>query len=155
MTEESVALVLQSCLGGSSHGFHVMFLNKTHFRILVSCKSVGFHVYALRRFIGTCFDVYFHLWNNGVAYHESDKRRWELEQEKEWTTVQSKKHHSQSMKSDQWVKKKVVKKVRFPENLVQHSPVKKFAPEPLPVRLTFGAFHTSVFPDQLPCTHTL
>lgn len=75
LTEDSVALALQSCLGVSAHGFHVNFLSEYHFRILVSCKSVGFHVYSLRRYIGAYFDIYFRLWNNGVACREYDKRR--------------------------------------------------------------------------------
>lgn len=111
---------------------------------------MGYQVYVLRRFIGTCFDIYFHLWNDGVAYRESDKRHWEIEQGLEWTTVQSKKQRKGSKhRAVKWIKKKTLKKVRFAENLVQDSPVKKFALEPLPIRLTFGAFHTAVLPDQL------
>lgn len=149
LTEESVALVLQSCLGGSSYGFHVTFVSENHFRISVSCKLVGFHIYALRCFIGSCFDIYFHLWNDGVAYRESDKRRWEIEQDLEWTTVLSRKQRKNSRgASVKWIKKKKVKKVRFAEKIVQDSPIKKFIPEPPGVRLTFGAFHTTVLPDQ-------
>jgi hypothetical protein len=36
------------------------------------------------------FDVYFHLWSNGAPHWEREKRLWEIEQEKEWTTVLSK-----------------------------------------------------------------
>ena len=67
LTEESVALVLQACLGGSASGSHVNFQSERHFRFSVSYKAVGFMVYLLRRVIGSCFDTYFHLWCNGVT----------------------------------------------------------------------------------------
>uniref|UniRef100_K3Y371 Uncharacterized protein n=1 Tax=Setaria italica TaxID=4555 RepID=K3Y371_SETIT len=82
LTPTSVSFALASCLGGSPNGFHVEFLNEHHFRFSISCKKVGFLVYALRRFIDSSFDVYFHLWNNSVAYWEKEKRLWEEEQGK-------------------------------------------------------------------------
>jgi hypothetical protein len=83
LTEESVALALQSCLGGSADKFHVKFLSSNHFRFSVASKHVGFLVYKLRRVISSSFDVYFHLWNNGTPHWEKEKRVWEIEQEKE------------------------------------------------------------------------
>ena len=70
LTEDSVSLALQSCLGGRTAGFHVQFLSRNHFRFSVSCKQVGFHVYRLRRVITSQFHVYFHLWNNGMPNWE-------------------------------------------------------------------------------------
>lgn len=70
LTEESVALAPQSCLGGSAPGFHVTKLSHNHFRFSVSYKSVGFLVYGLRRFIGSSFDIYFHLWSKWVPHWE-------------------------------------------------------------------------------------
>src|SRR5438128_2354706 len=53
LIEDSVALALQSCLGGSGPGFHVLFLKDRHFRISVASKAVGFHIYkSLSQFTG-------------------------------------------------------------------------------------------------------
>lgn len=111
---------------------------------------VGFHVYALRQVIGNCFDLYFHLWNSGVAYRESDKRRWELEQESEWTHVQSKKDRKRFPRQDKRWFRKPSKKVHFADDLVQKSPVRKHHPPSLPVRLAFGAFTCLANPDAAP-----
>src|SRR5438105_4586235 len=80
LNEESVALALQSCLGGSGPGFHVCFLKDWHFWISIASKAVGFHIYkTLTRFIGSNFDVYFHLWNSGGANCIRDERLWQSE----------------------------------------------------------------------------
>lgn len=80
LTEESVALALQSCIGGRAADFQFKFLSQNHFSFTVSCKSVGFAVYELRRFTGKSFDIYFHLWNNGVPHWDREKRLWEEEE---------------------------------------------------------------------------
>ena len=80
LTEESVGLALQSCLGGSAPGFHVSYQSQNHFRFSVANKNVGMLVYKIRRFIGASFDVYFHLWNNGVPHWEREKILWEEEE---------------------------------------------------------------------------
>jgi len=90
LTEDSVSLALQACLGGPAVGFHVKFLSTDHFRFSVTCKQARFHVYRLRRVITSQFDVNFHLWSNGMPNWEREKRLWEEEPEKEWSTVLSK-----------------------------------------------------------------
>jgi hypothetical protein len=41
LTEESVALALHCCLGGTPAGFHVTFESDRHFRFSVANKHVG------------------------------------------------------------------------------------------------------------------
>jgi hypothetical protein len=99
LDEFSVAFALASCLGGAPAGFHVQFQSERHFLFSVANKSVGFHVYALRRFIGEHFDVYFHLWRDGTQNWEREKRLWELEQAQECTEVMSRKTKRKSKSS--------------------------------------------------------
>ncbi|KAG2538408.1 hypothetical protein PVAP13_9NG430000 [Panicum virgatum] len=135
LTEDLVALALQSCLSGTASGFHVKFQSDRHFRFSVSCKDVGFHVYWLRRFIGASFDVYFHLWSNGAPPWEREKLLWEQEQLKEWTFVQSKKQkHARPMED------KPTRRVRFAPKLVHDSPVKLHQPPMQSDFIHFGAF---------------
>ncbi|TVU06152.1 hypothetical protein EJB05_49350, partial [Eragrostis curvula] len=136
LTEDSVSLALQSCLGGSAPGFHVKFLSDRHFRFSVASKSVGFHVYNLRRFIGKTFDVYFHLWNNGVAHWERDKRIWEEETANEWTFVSYKKNKRSSQK--------LRKQVSFARRLVQDSPPVKYKPNLPPPTVKLGSLAFSL-----------
>ena len=113
LNEDSVALALQSCLGGNAQDFHVQFISHNHFRFSVSCKSIGLVIYKLRQFIGKSFDVYFHLWNNGVPHWEREKRLWEIEEEKKWIKVVSKRQKKSQRKHK--------KRVRFAENLTSYT----------------------------------
>ena len=133
LTEDSVSLALQSCLGGRAAGFHVQFLSTNHFRFSVSCKQVGFHVYHLRRVITSQFDIYFHLWSNGTPNWEREKRLWEEEQEREWSTVL----YKSTKKS---IKKANNKRVSFAKNLVQKPPRQPAQP---PGVIQFGSFFSS------------
>jgi hypothetical protein len=83
--------MLQSRLGGLASDFHIQFQSDRHFQFSFSCKSVGFMIYNLKRFIGDCFDVYFFLWSSGALHWEREKFLWEQEQLSEWTYVTSKK----------------------------------------------------------------
>lgn len=135
LTEDSVSLALQSCLGGRALDFHVTFLSNNHFRFSVFSKQVGFHVYKLRRVITSTFDLYFHLWNNGTAHWEREKRAWEEEQEKEWTKVLSRRSKKEAAKAS-----KSQKRVSFAKDLVHYSPPK----HSLQLSISFGAFSTPI-----------
>lgn len=143
LTEDSVSLALQSCLGGRALDFHVKFLSNNHFRFSVFSKEVGFHVYKLRRVISSLFDCYFHLWHNGTPHWEREKRLWEIEQEKEWTKILRKSTKKRMAKFEK-------KKVRF--NL-SRSPSKgkchgkslgQSQPQNQMVRIQFGSFSTLI-----------
>lgn len=78
----------------------------------------------MKRFIGSSFDVYFHLWNNDVPHWEREKRLWEEELGKEWVKILSKKDKRQLNSPS----RKPPKKVRFAKKLVQDSPPVKHRP---------------------------
>jgi hypothetical protein len=141
LTEDSVSLALQSCLGGRASDFHVKFLSNNHFRFSVFSKEVGFHIYNLRRVTTSSFDVYFHLWNNGTPHREREKRAWEIEQEKEWTKVLSK-----SAKKEE-KKKGKLKHVHFAKSVIQPPPKILHQPN---ISVSFGSFSICIDPANLP-----
>ena len=136
LSEDSVALALQSCLGGTASSFHVQYQSDRHYRFSVSCKAVGFHVYNLWRFIRSCFDVYFHLWHNGTPNWEREKRLWEEKQASEWIKVMSKKSKRDLRRANNVIPKK---KVRFADCLDKISPAKKSALDTSTNFLKFGS----------------
>lgn len=137
LTEESVALILESCLGGHAPFFHVVEVSHNHFRFAVSCKKVGFSVYNLRRVIGSVFDVYFHLWSNGALHWEREKRLWEAEEERKWSKVLTK-----SQKRAE--KKKSNKRVIFAKRLVSSPPLKKSVPSKVASVIRIGSFDVDI-----------
>jgi hypothetical protein len=139
LMEESVALVLQSCLGGSARYFHVLEVSHNHFRLSVSCKAMGFFVYELRRVIGDCFDVYFHLWSNGAPHWEREKRLWEMEEARKWSIVLSRRQKRSAKARD--------KKVSFNPKLILDPPPKRLEPVFSKMQtLRFGSFSASIDP---------
>lgn len=140
LSEESIALVLESCLGGHAPFFHVVEVSHNHFRFSVANKAVGFFVYGLCRVIGSAFDVYFHLWSNGTPHWEREKRPWEAEEAKKWTEVRSR-GQIRAAKAKMLVRDHS-KNVRFNPQLVMNSPIPKQRPSHQII--TFGAFETSV-----------
>jgi hypothetical protein len=91
LTEDSVAMALHCCLGGTPAGFHVSFQKERHFRFSVASKNVGLLVRALNRITTDHFDIYFHLWRDGGADWKREWKKWEKEEEASWTTKISRK----------------------------------------------------------------
>jgi hypothetical protein len=148
LNEESVALALQSCLGGHANSFRVSYQSHNHFQFTVACKAVGFSIYNLRRFIGDSFDVYFHLWSNGAPHWEREKRLWEEEEAKQWTKVLSKSQKRVASRSSS-SSKCFRKRVRFAEKIVQDSLVTKSKPSGFPQFIKIGNLDV-----KLPCSNS-
>lgn len=90
LNEDSVSLILQSCLGGSAKDFNVLHLSGWMFCFSVSCKNIEFMVYNLKSFSCKSFSIFFHLWGGGGPNWRKDYALWCKEQEDEWTIVGSK-----------------------------------------------------------------
>ena len=141
LNEDTVGIALQSCLGGIASEFQVAYQSHNHFRFSVSCKYIGFKIYKLRRFTGRSFDVYFHLWSNGAPHWEREKRLWEEEERKLWSTVVSKHQKKQTKSASK-------KKVHFANNLLARSPVSKSRPSEVISALKFGSFKVDILPER-------
>jgi hypothetical protein len=137
LTEESVALALESCLGGRVVDFHIKLLSNNHFQFSVFPKDVGLQISKLRRVITNSFDIYFHIWRNGTTNWAKEKRAWEIEQEKEWTYVLSKK-----------TKKSLKKQAAIPK-WVLFVDVLEQPPKKQSVEFTFGSFTSRFHLDSL------
>lgn len=90
-SEESVAIALQACLGGSAECFNVIKLYDFGFKFSVCSKAVGLHIYFKRKFICQDFYFYFSLWGNGGPNWQRESKLWCSDLAWEWTTVQSRK----------------------------------------------------------------
>ncbi|TVU49372.1 hypothetical protein EJB05_00680, partial [Eragrostis curvula] len=100
INEDSVGLILQSCLGGVAKDFRVILLRDWCFRFSVSCKDVGFMIYRLRSVINQHFALFFALWGNGGPDSVRQKQIWDAIQDEEWHLVcRSKKSYAAVVKS--------------------------------------------------------
>ncbi|KAK1602055.1 hypothetical protein QYE76_007951 [Lolium multiflorum] len=87
LSEETVGLALESCLGGISVDFSVIQLSDRTFRFSVASRHVGFMVYSLRKFSTEQFKCYFHLWGFGGPNSRKEFAVWQQECNEEWTLV--------------------------------------------------------------------
>lgn len=72
LNEDSVGLILQSCLRGSAKNFNVLHLLGWMFSFSVSCKNVGIMIHKLRSFSFKSFAIFFHLWSRGGPNWQKD-----------------------------------------------------------------------------------
>jgi len=136
LTEESVAMALHCCLGGSPAGFHVSYLQDRHFRFSIASKHVGLLVRALKRFTIDHFDIYFHMWRDGGENWKLEHKKWEKEEKESWSAVINKNKRKIS-----------AKRVSFHKKLIQDSPVHKSRPRELSSMIKIGAIFCPLTTD--------
>ena len=78
LSEESVGLALQSCIGGISAGFKVYKLSDRRFRFSVASNHVGHFIYGLRDRIWPDFVCHFSLFRGVVSgsHVRGDSSTW-------------------------------------------------------------------------------
>lgn len=94
LNEDSMGLILQSCLGGIAKDFNVFHLSGWMFSFSVSCKNVGFMIKNLKHFASKSFAIFFFLWSDGGSNWRKDYALWCQEEDAKWTTVGSKKSYA-------------------------------------------------------------
>jgi hypothetical protein len=87
LSEVSVALILNSVIGGCPDAFRVYALSDRVFRFSVHLQSVGFHIFRLRSFECSSFKIYFHLWHRGGPNYQHEYKLWQDEQSSQWVDV--------------------------------------------------------------------
>uniref|UniRef100_A0ACD6AKF3 Uncharacterized protein n=1 Tax=Avena sativa TaxID=4498 RepID=A0ACD6AKF3_AVESA len=85
--DKSVALALESCIGGVAQDLSVLKLADRVFRFSVSSKYVGFLVYGLQQYSCRDFKCFFHLWSNGGPLWNKKFNAWQKECNEEWTLI--------------------------------------------------------------------
>jgi hypothetical protein len=67
LTEESVSLALQSCIGGTAHHLNVFRLSDRRFRFPVSSNKVGHFIYGLKDRVWPDFVCHFSLYRGDIS----------------------------------------------------------------------------------------
>ena len=81
LSEESVGIALQCCIGGISSGFRVTKINARSFRFSVANNKVGHFIHRLRDIIWLDFVCHFHLLNGRFAPAPVVSSCWHADQE--------------------------------------------------------------------------
>ena len=81
LSEESVGLALQCCIGGSSAGFRVKHLAGRHFRFLLASNKVGHFIYGLKDRIWPDFICHFNLYRHNSWNHSFMNSSWHSDKE--------------------------------------------------------------------------
>jgi hypothetical protein len=80
LTEESVGLALQCCLGGNRSGFRVFQLSDQRFRFSVASNKVGHFIYGLKHRIWPDFIYHFSLFRRVhpliSGFHHANDYTW-------------------------------------------------------------------------------
>lgn len=131
LNEDSIGLLLQSCIGGVTKDFNVFHLSGWMFSFSVSCKNVDFMIHKLKSFSCKSFAIFFFLWEGAGSNWRKEYDLWISEQEAEWTTVGSKfskRSYEEIAKSKPVSKKSVFLHLNYParyyEKFLDFSPVR-------------------------------
>ena len=81
LTEESVGIALQCCIGGISVGFRVHKIKPRGFRFLVANNKVGHFIYGLKDRIWPDFICHFHLFKGVSARVYTSIDTWHADEE--------------------------------------------------------------------------
>ena len=81
LSEESVGIALQCCIGGISSGFRVSKINDRSFKFSVANNKVGHFIHRLRDRIWPDFVCHFHLFNGRFAPAPVVTPYWHADQE--------------------------------------------------------------------------
>lgn len=119
VNEDSVGLLLQSCIGGIDTDFRVLHLSHMMFRFSVFSKDVGFMIYRLKSFSCKLFKDFFHLCGSGGPDWKRDFARWQAEQEAEWTVSKPKskpKSYAEAVSSTVRPDRSVFSRISYPSD---------------------------------------
>lgn len=87
INQDSVGLILQACLGGKAKLFKVVCLQNMSFKFCVSSREVGYAIIKDGNIKNSLFNIGFLFWNHGGLNYKVEFRPYQLELEKEWTTI--------------------------------------------------------------------
>lgn len=87
LSEDSVAVVLESAIGGSTIDLVVKQVKDSVFSFSVSCKQVGFHILDLWSYKFPSFKCLFHLCCNGGPNWYREYFQWRKQCDAEWILV--------------------------------------------------------------------
>jgi hypothetical protein len=84
---DSVAIALESAIGGFCGSLNVQPISERVFTFRVASKNVGFHIIDMRWFSCNKFKCFFHLWSDGGPNWRREFSSWQKECAQEWTLV--------------------------------------------------------------------
>jgi hypothetical protein len=87
LDEDSVAIALESAIGGLCGSLKVQLISERVFSFRVASKKVGFHIIDMRWFSCNKFKCFFHLWSDGGPNWRREFSSWKKECAQEWTLV--------------------------------------------------------------------
>jgi hypothetical protein len=95
LSEDMVAIALESAIGGLCDELKVSILRDRVFSFTVSSKQIGFLIYQRHYYFCKQFKCCFHLWGRGGPNWIREFHMWQKECQVEWTLVSPSKRTTQ------------------------------------------------------------